>query len=181
MIRIKCPKCDNYIFFDETKHTLGQDLFFKCNCCKSEFGIIIGQSKLNEIYEEKTIDNHQFNSFYGAVVMIENKFTNKQIIQLQLGEYYYGCYLKGNDTNSPIIISDSSIYTLHCIINVNFKKNGKLLYTILYTIRDATNYTGTICMNTVIENNERRIIDNRTIINHGATTMVLYEAVGKSN
>jgi hypothetical protein len=177
MRRIKCPKCDNYIVFDETKYTLGQALVFKCKCCKAEFGIKIGQSKLNEIHEEKKIDNHQFDSFYGAVVIIENKFTYKQIIQLQLGDNFLGRYLKGNDINSPIITSDPSVDTLHCIINVKLQNNGKLLYT----IRDANSNTGTFCMNTLLEKNERRIIDDGTIINIGATTMVLYEAVGKSN
>ena len=177
MRRIKCPKCDNYIVFDETKYTLGQALVFKCNHCKTEFGIRIGQSKLNEIHEERKIDIRQNDSLYGSVVIVENRFAYKQVIPLQLGDNFFGRYLKGNDINCSIITSDPSVDTLHCIINVKKKKNGNFIYT----IRDATSNTGTFCMNTVLEKNERRIIDDGTIINIGATTMILYEAVGNSN
>lgn len=30
MKRVLCPKCDNYITFDETKYTEGQSLVFIC-------------------------------------------------------------------------------------------------------------------------------------------------------
>ena len=34
MKRVLCPKCDNYITFDETKYTEGQSLVFVCDHCK---------------------------------------------------------------------------------------------------------------------------------------------------
>ena len=34
MKRILCPKCDNYITFDETKYSEGQSLVFICENCK---------------------------------------------------------------------------------------------------------------------------------------------------
>lgn len=35
MKRIRCPKCENYLTFDETKYTEGQSLVFVCDQCKS--------------------------------------------------------------------------------------------------------------------------------------------------
>ena len=46
MKRVRCPKCDNYITFDETKYTAGQSLVFQCTECGKQFGIRIGVSKL---------------------------------------------------------------------------------------------------------------------------------------
>ena len=37
MKRVLCPKCDNYITFDETKYTEGQSLVFVCDHCKKQF------------------------------------------------------------------------------------------------------------------------------------------------
>ena len=65
MKRVKCPKCDTFIVFDETKYKQGQALVFKCKECKKEFGIRIGLSKLNAIHEEKSLDEHQFDKKYG--------------------------------------------------------------------------------------------------------------------
>ena len=47
MKRVRCPKCDNYIQFDETKYEEGQSLVFVCDNCKKQFGIRIGKSKLS--------------------------------------------------------------------------------------------------------------------------------------
>ena len=35
MKRVLCPKCDNYITFDETKYTEGQSLVFVCDLVKN--------------------------------------------------------------------------------------------------------------------------------------------------
>ncbi len=177
MKRVKCPKCDSYIVFDETKYSQGQTLVFKCGQCKKEFAVRIGLSKLNGIHEERNLDEHQFDGSFGSVVVVENKFAFKQVIPLQLGDNCFGRYLKGTDINKPIITSDPSVDTLHCIINVKEDKSGKFVYT----IRDATSNTGTFCMNNVLGKYERRIIHEGTIINIGATTMILHEAILKED
>ena len=33
MKRVLCPKCENYLFFDETKYSEGQSLVFECEHC----------------------------------------------------------------------------------------------------------------------------------------------------
>ena len=42
MKRIRCPKCENYLTFDETKYTEGQSLVFVCENCKKQFSIRLG-------------------------------------------------------------------------------------------------------------------------------------------
>ena len=51
MKRILCPKCDNYITFDETKYTEGQSLVFICEHCKKQFSIRIGKTKAGAVLE----------------------------------------------------------------------------------------------------------------------------------
>ena len=48
MKRVLCPKCDNYITFDETKYTEASLWFFICEHCKKQFSIRIGKSKLKD-------------------------------------------------------------------------------------------------------------------------------------
>ena len=47
MKRVRCPKCDNYIQFDETKYQERPSLVFICNNPKKQIGIRTGISKLN--------------------------------------------------------------------------------------------------------------------------------------
>ena len=49
MKRVRCPKCDNFITFDEKKYTEGQSLVFQCPDCGKQFGIRIGVSKLRNM------------------------------------------------------------------------------------------------------------------------------------
>ena len=46
MKRVLCPKCDNFLTFDEAKYTEGQSLVFVSDHCKKQFSIRIGKSKL---------------------------------------------------------------------------------------------------------------------------------------
>lgn len=73
MKRVRCPKCDNYIQFDETKYQEGQSLVFICDNCKKQFGIRIGKSKLNAgSRREEVIDEKEGTENWGNVVVIEN-------------------------------------------------------------------------------------------------------------
>ena len=53
MKRVRCPKCDNYITFDETQYQEGQSLVFQCPECGKQFGIRIGVSKLRPTQREE--------------------------------------------------------------------------------------------------------------------------------
>ena len=88
MKRVRCPKCDNYISFDETKYTAGQKLIFQCNDCGKEFAIRIGVSKLRKLQKDENPDEEAEQGDYGSIVVIENVFHYKQIIPLKLGDNF---------------------------------------------------------------------------------------------
>lgn len=174
MKRVRCPKCDNYTVFDETKYTAGQSLVFVCQHCKKEFGIRIGKSKLAGIHQERSLDEHEFEKDYGSIVVVENQFAFKQVIPLSLGENEFGRYMKGTNINKPIETRDPSIDTFHCVITVKNVK-GK----IKYILRDAPSDTGTFYMNSILRNVDRVEIEDGGIITIGATTLILRAASDK--
>ena len=104
MKRVRCPKCDNFITFDETKYKSGQRLVFQCPQCSKEFGIRIGVSKLRKTQKEENdapVDEASEGK-YGSLHVIENVFHFRQVIPLQMGENVIGRYMKGNPINCPI-------------------------------------------------------------------------------
>ena len=56
MKRVRCPKCDHYIIFDETKYAEGQSLVFQCDECGKQFGIRIGTSRLKATQKDDRPD-----------------------------------------------------------------------------------------------------------------------------
>ena len=155
MKRVRCPKCDNFITFDETKYKSGQSLVFECPQCGKQFGIRIGVSKL-----------------CGSIVVIENVFHYKQIIPLKMGDNTIGRYMKGSGVNCPIETNDPSIDMHHCIINVSRNKKGGLKYV----LRDGPSYTGTFVDNEILGDKERRVIEDGSLFTIGATSVILRAA-----
>lgn len=172
MKRVRCPKCDNYIVFDETKYEQGQSLVFMCAHCKKEFAIRIGKSKLTGIHQERTLDENAYSRDFGSIVVVENQFAFKQVIPLELGENEFGRYVKGTNINKPIETRDPSIDTFHCVIKVTRTKSGELKYV----LRDAPSDTGTFYMNTILRDNDRIVLSDGAIITIGATTLILRAA-----
>ena len=175
MKRVRCPKCDNHIVFDETKYTEGQSLVFVCQHCKKEFGIRIGKSKLSDKHEEKTLDENAYKESYGSIVVVENLFAFKQVIPLDYGDNEFGRYLKGTNINKPIETRDPSVDTFHCAITVKRDKKGK----IQYILRDAPSDTGTFYMNEILRDTDRINMEDGAIITIGATTLILRKAEEK--
>ena len=124
MKRVRCPKCDQYITFDETKYTEGQSLVFKCPECGKEFGIRMGVSKLKATQKEEQLDEQEHAKECGSIVVIENVFHYKQVIPLQMGDNTIGRYQKGNPINTPIETVDPSVDLSHCMITVGRDKQG---------------------------------------------------------
>ena len=69
MKRILCPKCDNYITFDETKYSEGQSLVFICEHCKKQFSIRIGKTKLKATRKEEVLDEQANSHDCGSVLL----------------------------------------------------------------------------------------------------------------
>ena len=173
MKRVRCPKCDHYITFDETQYEAGQSLVFQCPECGRQFGIRIGVSKLRQTQKEETatLNSRQPNvdAPLGAIVVIENVFHYKQVLPLRMGDNTIGRYQKGNPITTPIETVDPSVDQLHCIINVSRDKKGQLRYI----LRDANSNTGTFVDNTEIPPRERRVIGDGTLFTIGATSILL--------
>lgn len=169
MKRVRCPKCDNFITFDETKYDTGQSLVFQCPECGKEFRIRIGVSKLRKLQKEENPTADESNEGCGSIIVIENVFHYKQVLPLKMGDNVIGRYMKGSKCNTPIETNDPSIDMNHCVINVSRDKKGNLKYV----LRDGPSYTGTFVDNEILGDKERRVIENDTLFTIGATTIIL--------
>ena len=170
MKRVRCPKCDNYITFDETKYTAGQSLVFQCTECGKQFVIRIGVSKLRDTQKvENNTQAADCESQFGTITVIENVFHYKQVIPLQMGDNVIGRYQKGNPINTPFETVDPSVDLNHCTLNISRDKKGQLKYT----LRDNNSNTGTFVDNVEIPPRERRVIENGTLFTMGATSIIL--------
>lgn len=169
MKRVRCPKCDSYITFDETKYQDGQSLVFVCPNCNKQFGIRIGISRLRSLQKEEKPEEEVIENGCGDIVVLENMFHYKQVLPLHMGENTIGRYMKGSKTNIPIETVDPSVDMLHCIITVSRTKNGGLKYV----LRDGPSNTGTFVDNELLGDREKRIITDGTIFTIGATSIIL--------
>lgn len=169
MKRVRCPKCDNFITFDETRYEVGQTLVFSCPQCNKDFSIRMGVSKLRERQKEENPTVESENEGVGTIVVIENKFHYKQVYPLRMGDNVIGRYMKGSKCNTPIETNDPSMDMNHCVINVSRDKRGKLKYV----LRDGPSYTGTFVDNQILGDNERRVIEDGTLFTIGATSIIL--------
>ena len=103
MKRVLCPKCENYLYFDETKYSEGQSLVFECEHCGKQFSIRLAESHKEE---------------FGYITVIENVFGFKQLLPLQEGDNVIGRRCVGTNINTPIESGDMSMDRRHCIINI---------------------------------------------------------------
>ena len=172
MKRVRCPKCDNYITFDETKYEAGQSLVFKCDQCGREFGIRIGVSKLRNTQKDDNPDEQENAEGCGSIVVIENVFHFKQVLPLRLGNNVIGRYQKGNPINTAFETVDPSVDLNHCTINVSRDKRGGLRYTLM----DNNSNTGTFVGDVELQPRERRVLEDGTLFTLGATSIILRTA-----
>lgn len=172
MKRIRCPKCESYLTFDETKYSEGQSLVFVCEQCKKQFSIRLGKTKMKAPRKEESLNEEEFKEAFGSITVIENVFGFKQVIPLQEGDNVIGRRCVGTIINTPIESSDMSMDRRHCIINVKRSKKGILIYT----LRDAPSLTGTFLNNEILSDKDRIHIEDGSIITIGATTFILRAA-----
>lgn len=184
MKRVRCPKCDNYIIFDETRYEAGQSLVFKCNECGKEFGIRIGVSKLKSTQKDENAEMADDNGERstdeapcGSIVVIENVFHYKQVLPLRMGDNVIGRYQKGNPINTAFETVDPSVDLNHCTLNVSHDKKGGLRYT----LSDNNSNTGTFVGDVELLPRERRIIEDGTLFTLGATSIILRTADSEEN
>ena len=175
MKRVRCPKCDHYIIFDEKKYTEGQSLIFVCDECKKQFSIRIDKSKLNELQKNENPDEQENKDNFGSIVVIENAFAYKQVLPLKEGDNIIGRRSKGMDIEVPIETNDRNMDRRHCVLNVKRDKQGN----VIYTLRDNNSLCGTFLMNELLGDHDRVRIEDGAILTLGATTVILRAAENK--
>ena len=172
MKRVRCPKCENFITFDETQYVDGQSLVFQCPDCGKQFAIRIGVSKLRDRQKDEHPDEKANEEGCGSIVVIENMFHYKQVIPLRMGDNVIGRHQKGNPISTPFETVDPSVDLNHCTITVSRDKRGQLKYT----LKDNNSNTGTFVDNVELTPRERRIISDGTLFTIGATSIILRSA-----
>ncbi|WP_298951737.1 FHA domain-containing protein [uncultured Alloprevotella sp.] len=161
MKRIRCPKCDQIILFDETQYEAGRILVFECTECHKQFKIRLPHPKDNQDLSKEIP--------VGYLTILENAFQLKQILPLMLGANIIGRSVKGSKANLAFRTVDPSIDTTHCIITAEKDKDGK----ILFLLQDAPSNTGTFLQNQLLQLREQAHLQEGDIINIGAATMIL--------
>lgn len=175
MKRVRCPKCENYIIFDERKYGEGKALVFKCDNCGKQFGVRIGQTKLHGTRKEESESQEVADNGYGHITVIENAFHYKQTLPLAMGDNVIGRHTRGGNINCPIETCDPSVDETHCTINVSKNKQDKLVYK----LKDGPSNTGTFVGNDILGDREYRIIDDGTLFTIGATSIILHTPEAK--
>lgn len=172
MKKIRCPKCDQFIAFDETNYTAGQSLVFVCEHCGKQFSIRIIKKKKEEESdpENKEIKEDNVETDYGSITVLENVFGIRQEFKLVEGDNIFGRRCVGTVINNSIDTTDRSIDRIHCIINVCRNKKGDMIYT----LRDAPSVTGTFVRNTILNDKDRIRMEDGEIITIGAATLILH-------
>lgn len=170
MKRIRCPKCETYLTFDETPYKEGQSLVFVCEHCKKQFAIRLGKTKIQATRKEENLSEDKYKDAFGNITVIENVFGFKQVLPLQEGDNIIGRRCVGNNIQVPIETSDMSMDRYHCIINVKRNRQGDLIYT----LRDAPSLTGTFLNNELLGDKDRIRIGEGAIVTIGATTFILH-------
>ena len=173
MKKVRCPKCNSYTFFDETRYQPGQRLVFVCSECKKQFAI---QTPPTASPFPSTAADLRFTpplerkgEAVASVIVVENAFHYRQEIPLDMGDNVFGRYVQGTNINKPIETVDPSVDTRHCIIRVQRGKDGRLQYI----LRDAPSGTGTFYMNEILRDQDRIRLQDGSVITIGATTLIL--------
>ena len=166
MKRVRCPKCDAYTTFDETRFEDGMKLVFQCPECGKQFAIRLSRPlKDQSVSKEDTAYSNE----WGTIVVLENSFGYRQEFSLKEGDNIIGRRSKGTEVDIAIETSDMSMDRRHCILNVRRVKDGR----VVYTLRDAPSLTGTFVGNDLLADRERIIIEDGAVVSIGATTFLL--------
>lgn len=174
MKKIRCPKCDRFVTFDETQYTAGQTLVLSCEWCGKEFKIklkskessVANNSETPLTPDEEVPDIHSL----PHLTVVENTFAYHQELPLAEGDNLIGRRNKGTDVDIAIDTNDPSMDRRHCYINVRIKPTGEYVCT----LRDNQSICGTFHMNELLGPHDRLRLDDGAIITLGATTLIFH-------
>ncbi len=172
MRKIRCPKCDASIQFDESRYEAGRVLVFQCPECNKQFKIRIPKPKIMPAAQEsgEAADEESENKPVAMLTVLENEFHFRQEIPLFPGENVIGRYVKGTAANAAIRTVDPSVDTTHCVVNVKTTPAGLTRLS----LRDAPSGTGTFLQGELLGPRETAYLSDGDIVNIGATTMIVH-------
>lgn len=157
MKRLSCPRCGHYLTFNEKDYPADRVLVFVCPACQKQFKVKLGSRADRPLRA------------LGKLVVLENAFHERQELPLTMGENVIGRYVKGTAANRPIMTSDPSIDTTHCIVSVKCNSKGR----IQFVLRDAPSLTGTFYQGEILKDQDRIFLEDEAVINIGGTTMIV--------
>lgn len=166
MKRIRCPKCDEAIIFDEKLYAPGRVLVFECPACSKQFRIRIPAAVAANEEQLGT-------KIAGRLIVVENAFHFKQEIPLYEGENVVGRFVKGTSANAAFKTVDPSVDTSHCIITVRPLSEGSYQFV----LRDAGSNTGTFYEDEILGPKSTINIEEGAVITLGATTIIFRTSV----
>lgn len=169
MKRVRCPKCDNYVYFNDQNYEAGQSLVFICEECDKQFRIRLGKTPLKATRKDEDLSPENLEAPFGYISVIENLFSFKQLIPLSEGDNLIGRRSPGSKVTIPIETGDMSMDRRHTIINIQRKGDE-----IICTIQDNDSMTGTFLGAEEILPGDVRRIESGQVITTGATTFIYY-------
>ncbi len=169
MKKIRCPKCDNFVTFEDGNIEAGSIVSIHCPDCGKTFKVRF-KIKPTQIASEELVkkDENDNEEKYGKIVVIENIFGQRQEFPLHLGDNVFGRRNPDTTIDHPIQSGDMSMDRNHCTICVK-EKNGR----IIHSVKDNDSLVGTFVSNDILAKKENRIIESGEIITLGATSMIL--------
>jgi DNA-directed RNA polymerase subunit M/transcription elongation factor TFIIS len=183
MKKIRCPKCGNTIFFDESEVDENGTFVIVCPECGKKVGVRLKVPKKSVAQasqakkEDQTASDavasptagEQPSENFGKLVVIENRFHYKQEFPLHLGDNVIGRASRSSHVDCAIATDDPSMDMTHCVVNVSRDRNGRLKFI----LRDGPSNTGTFVGNELLGDHERRVIEDGTLFTLGATSIIL--------
>ena len=163
MKRVRCPKCDNFITFDETKYQAGQSLVFVCPNCNKQFGIRMGVTRLRDTQKEENPDE---------LANEEGWVTGCKCIRMELGEP------DASGRRSPVEVPGSE-FTIDCdavIMSLGTSPNPLIKTT---TAGLEVNKRGGIIVNESEMTTREGVFAGGDAVT-GAATVILAMGAGKS-
>lgn len=187
MKKIRCPKCDRFVTFDETNAIPGRTLVFVCDYCGFQFRIKLKSTdrqqpqastsslenkegttapiaSMDEVSQDEAIHARPY------LTVVENTFCYRQEYALADGDNLIGRRNKGSEVDIAIDTNDPSMDRRHCFIQVRSNANGEYICT----LRDNQSNCGTFLMNEILGPKDRIRLDDGAIITLGATTLIFH-------
>ena len=164
MKKIRCPKCEAAIQFDETRYEPGRILVFQCPECNKRFKMKLPAAKL----ATDTVEEEE-EKVWGQLVVVENAFHFRQALPLTEGDNVIGRLVRGTSVTPPIKTVDPSVDTAHCAVRVTIGKDGQPKFL----LRDVGSQTGTFVQDHLLGLKEQVALADGDIVTIGATTLIL--------